>query len=368
MGMFFSGETESSTALRWTSIRLEMTRAPVPVLEGVAMWSSRSGETSGSGNVYYDVSRHGDLLFSPRETRLPRRTLVLVGRDGRREPLSRALRSYSDLYFSPDGRSIAVSVVNDLGVPGTFVVDVASDVWTRVGDVDQYLVPMAWMPDGKSLLLYDARNGRDDRILVAPVDGSAPSATIRVRLMWLPPSVAPDASALLFDRQTGPQQWDIWRLALTGDHSAAPWLSTPGVEMSPSFSPDGNWVAYRSDDSGRPEVYVRRYSGTGGRHRVSTEEGSWPRWSRDGREIFFSSQGSLWSAGVRTTPVFTSDPPRKLFDLTDDILSDAGFYDASPDGNHFVMVQKEPFEQRPPDLVIVPGWIEEMRARLAAAN
>ena len=154
-------------------------------------------------------------------------------------------------------------------------------------------------------------------------------------------------------------------LPLTGQRDAEPWLATPSEERSPSLSPDGSRVAYMSNDSGRREVYVRPYAGSGGRHQVSTQGGHSPQWSHDGREIFFESQGSLWSAAVRISPSFASDQPRKLFDLSDEILT--GF-DVSPDGQRFVMVQKDPFELRPLELVVVPGWIEELKARLAPAK
>jgi hypothetical protein len=113
------------------------------------------------------------------------------------------------------------------------------------------------------------------------------------------------------------------------------------------------------------EIYVRAYSGSGGRHLVSTEGGSVPQWSRDGGEIFFVNQQSLWTASVRTSPSFAADPPRKLFDLPEEI---GGGWNVSPDGQQFVMVELDPFELRPLELVIVPGWSEEMKSRLTAAK
>ncbi len=219
------------------------------------------------------------------------------------------------------------------------------------------------MPDGKRLLLHG--RSPDPRLLLAPVDGSEPPRTVHVGPVNSAAGVAPDGTALLF-LVSSPILGDIWRLTLA-DQRAEPWLATPSNEGFASFSPDGLWVAYASNDSGRPEIYVRAYSGSGGRHSVSTEGGGWPRWSGDGREIFFLSEGSLWSAAVRTALEFASDPPRKLFDVPDEILAEA-FYEVFPDGQRFLMIEKDPFELRPGELVIVPGWVEEMKARVAAAN
>jgi Tol biopolymer transport system component len=345
--------------------RLELVRQPVPVLEGVAMWSSPGYDQSSSGFVYYDISENGALLFSPKEARLPRRTLVLVNREGQREAVSGLERSYTRPFFSPDGRRIAVAVQTDVDSQGAFVLDVASGAWTRVaGEGD--LFPGAWMPDGARLLLIGSWSG-EVGLQLASVDGSEAPRTLHLgEASNL--AVSRDGSTVLFGTQAGPVQWDIWRLALGSGQEKEPWLATPALEMEPSFSPDGRFVAYRSNESGRNEVYVRSYAEGGGKRQVSTQGGNNPRWSRDGREIFFLSQGSLWSAAVQTSSSFTAAAPRKLFDVSDDIVRGVDLYDVSPDGEHFVMVQKEPFELRPLELVIVPGWVEEMKARLAAAK
>jgi serine/threonine-protein kinase len=141
------------------------------------------------------------------------------------------------------------------------------------------------------------------------------------------------------------------------------------MEVLPTFSPDGDWVAYRSNESGRYEIWVRPYPGPGPSHLVSTDGGETPLWSRDGTEIFYRNGQSLMSAAVRTKPDFSSDPPRVLFAIPDDIeLFAYGFYDATPDGQRFVMVQKDPVELRPPELVIIPNWITELEARMANAE
>jgi len=182
-------------------------------------------------------------------------------------------------------------------------------------------------------------------------------------------SVSPDGVAFLAATQPRPQEWDLWRVALTGENAAEPWLATPSREDNPIFSPDGRWVAYESNDSGRTEIYVRPYTGSPVRHQVSTHGGYQTRWSRDGRELFFLSGASLWSATVHTSSGFDAEPPQKLFDLPEDIeRGPYAPYDVSPDGQKFVMVQRDPLELRALDLVVIPNWVEEMKSRLAAAK
>ncbi len=112
--------------------RLELRAPPSPVLEGVAMWSSPSIAGVASGVVHYDIARDGTLLFSPREARLPERTLVSVDRQGRQESLAPLQRAYHYPLFSPDGKRIVVTVQTEVGGGDTFVLDVGSGAWTRV--------------------------------------------------------------------------------------------------------------------------------------------------------------------------------------------------------------------------------------------
>src|SRR5262249_23641304 len=161
---------------------------------------------------------------------------------------------------------------------------------------------------------------------------------------------------------------DIWELPLQSKRVPRPWLATPADEVSPSFSSDGRFVAYRSNESGRYEVYVRPYETAGSRYQVSANGGRGPRWSPARREIFFVNRGSLWSAAVRTTPTFVAQAPTELFRIPEDILGGFDSYDVTKDGQRFVMVQRESFELRPFELVIVPNWVEELKDRVVAAR
>jgi len=169
--------------------RLELIRTAVPVLEGVSMWSSPGESTSFAGDVKYYISREGALLFSPRDARLPKRTLVLLDRDGKREPISSTQRAYNEPHFSRDGRRIAVAVEQHVGSWGAFVIDLESDAWTRVASD---AAPLAWSPDGKLLLSAGG-------LRLATVDWSQPPVALHVGNLGHA-AVAPDGS-ILFSTQ-----------------------------------------------------------------------------------------------------------------------------------------------------------------------
>lgn len=227
--------------------RLELGRPPSSVLEGVAMWSNPSMWGISSGVVEYDIARDGTLLFSLREARLPKRTLVSVDREGRRETRSPSQRAYLNPRFSPDGRRIAVSVQTGVSVFDPFVLDIGSGAWTRVnvegetptgpGSERPNFYAAGWMPDGERLLLI-ATWSRNPGMLLVPIDGSEPPEMFAIeRGDPRGLTVAPDGSSVLAARQPQAGDWDIWRVALTGKSAAEPWLATPNWEDNPSFSP-----------------------------------------------------------------------------------------------------------------------------------
>jgi serine/threonine-protein kinase len=341
------------------------------------MWSNASIGNISSGVVHYDIAPDGTLVFSPLEARLPGRTLVSVDRQGRQERLSPSQRAYHYPLFSPDGKRIAVTVQTEVDAWDTFVLDIGSGAWTRVnlsGDASPSsgwaprpgFFNVAWMPDGERLVFDGSSSDGDLGLLVVTVDGSEPPEAFHTGVIAQWPVVAPDGSAVLFTVLPRSGEQDIWRVALTGKSEAEPWLATPNNnEVRPKFSPDGKWVVYMSNDSGRFEAYVRPYAGSDVRYQVSTRGAFPPRWASHGREIVFRTGRILWSAPIRTSPTFMAGPPQMLFELPEDM---GGDLDVSPDGQHFVLVQNDPIELRPFDLVVVPGWIEEMKARLAAAK
>ena len=146
-----------------------------------------------------------------------------------------------------------------------------------------------------------------------------------------------------------------------------PFLVTPFNERSPMFSPDGRWLAYVSDESGRDEVYARSYPETGQKIPVSTEGGTEPVWSKSGREMFYRSGDRLMAAPVKTGTAFTVGKPQKLFDRQMAIQDNPGSgslnYDVSADGR-FVMIDPTGKNN---EVELVLNWFEELK-RLGPVN
>ena len=152
---------------------------------------------------------------------------------------------------------------------------------------------------------------------------------------------------------------DIYVLPLTGDRKPTPFVTTEFVEAFPAFSPDGRWIAYQSDETGRPEIYVRAFPGPGGKSQVSTEGGSRPRWSANGRELFFRAGPRMIAAAVTPGPSFTAAAPRVLFEG-----QYPPPYDIAPDGRFLMVRDEQPAERS--QLRFVLNWVEELTGALAA--
>jgi hypothetical protein len=145
---------------------------------------------------------------------------------------------------------------------------------------------------------------------------------------------------------------------------AEPWLATPFNEKQGRFSPDGRWISYDSDESGRMEVYVRGFSPPGGKWRVSSDGGSASIWSRDGKELFYvSADSKLMSVAVGAGPAFQGSPPVPLFSLPGELLTlgTVTQYDVSPDGR-FMMNLNSP-TQVPLVITLVSDWTSRLPGR-----
>jgi len=164
--------------------------------------------------------------------------------------------------------------------------------------------------------------------------------------------------------QTPESGRDLWVLNLA-DRKALPFLTTPYEETAPKFSPDGNWLAYCSDESGRREIYVQPYPGPGGKRQISTEGGQEPVWNPRGGELFYRSGTRIMAVDIDTESSFSAGKSRMLFDGPY-LPTSASFphYDVSPDGGRFLMLKPvESQASAPTQIHIVLNWFEELKQK-----
>jgi hypothetical protein len=168
---------------------------------------------------------------------------------------------------------------------------------------------------------------------------------------------------LVYHERQPDQNFDIWYLTLDGEKATHPFLQTPFHDAGGVLSPDGRFLAYRSDESGKLEVYVRAFPGPGGKWQISNDGGLQPVWARSGREIFYRNGDKMMAVPVDTESAFQAGRPIQLFERKFALpLLFIAEYDVAPDGEHFVMLQDTEFW--PTQIHIVQNWFEELKTRV----
>jgi dipeptidyl aminopeptidase/acylaminoacyl peptidase len=203
-----------------------------------------------------------------------------------------------------------------------------------------------------------------------PADGSGAAERLTTsENPQSPGSWSPDGQVFAFSALDPTTGYDMWVLNREGDRKPRPFLQTPSNEYGPMFSPDGRWLAYGSDESGRREVYVQPFPGPGGKLQISTEGGVQPVWARNGRELFYRDGDKMMATAVETRPVFAAAKPRVLFEghYETGVFPFESDYDVSPDGQRFLMIKASEQESGATQLNVVLNWSDELR-RLAPSG
>jgi serine/threonine-protein kinase len=329
-----------------------------------------------TGAAQFDVAEDGTLVYAPGGV-VPdvMRRLVRVDRSGRVEPLAAPAKAgYAVLQLSPDDRRIAVTAREGL-TWSLWVYDLERGTMTRPAPAPEgAMLWPRWRPNGRRLAFSWSRGDATD-IHVVDADGSgAPEAITHTRTMKSPSGWAPDGRSLLYA-----EEGDIALLARDGSGwTSRPLLASPASEESASVSPDGRWVAYASDETGRDEVYLQRFPELGAKVQVSTGGGYSPVWSRDGRELFYAREhegaytGDLWVVAVGPGPTPRLGTPRELFGLDERrlwISSLVSGFDVAADGRFYYPQTLESAPSAEPRLLhLVLGWSSELRRRVPPAQ
>jgi len=376
-------------AVPFDPVRLEVQGIPAPVLEGVM------GTEGLAVAAHFTVSRNGTLVYVPGSGQAAERTLVWVDRKGAAQPLAAPLRAYAQPRLSPDGRRLAIEI--EAGTRDLWVYDFAREALTRLTFEGNNGYP-TWTPDGKKIAFQSFRAGRTALGLFWKLaDGTGAEASLPTgEYNAGPGSWTPDGKVLAFWELNPSTLRDIWALPMEGDPRQAGtegrkprlFLRAPFNETAPTFSPDGRWLAYVSDESGRNEVYVQPFPGPGGpppvgsssqgaqspgsgpqggKWQVSTEGGTGPVWNRNGRELFYRIGDRMMAVDVTAQPAFAAGKPRLLFEARYDPDPGASYranYDVAPDGQRFLMVKGPETTSQLTQVNMVLDWFEELKRRV----
>jgi len=329
--------------------RLETSGEPVAIADGV--WFARTAH-----HASFSVSKTGTLAYV--NASQWDRQLVWFDRGGRArgsvEPPARDANGTPQL--SADGARVAVAR-GEYGAGDIWILDATHGTPSRV----------TFSPEGHGLPVFSGDGRRllfqtGPQVIVKDLITGSENVVIEEQ----PRSVADwsrDGRFLLFARaRLGA---DVWAVDLKGDRRPFPYLETAANETQAQLSPDGRWVAYTSNESGRDEVYVQRFPMPGSKRQISSAGGAMPRWRRDGKELFYlAADQFLTAVPIRSEGAFEVGPDIKLFRTRLVVQGSessglATAYDASPDGQRFLL--DGPPEDPGPPMTVVFNWLGSLK-------
>jgi eukaryotic-like serine/threonine-protein kinase len=349
--------TEGLLAAPFDADRLAITGAPVPIVDNVI--------TNLSGGAHFDVAA-GTLVYVPGTLGEADRDLVWVSLDGKATPARRVQHMSQNFVLSPDGTRILRN--NTVGTRDVWIDDLSRGITTRVtNSADNF--GAVWSPDTQWIVF--ARGVPIRNLYRRSLAAGAVDERLTTSPNWQEPAaISPDGSKVVYIERDPVTSMDIWVLDLprTGPPGATaegppvsrPFLKTQFSENNPKLSPDGRWLAYQSNESGRFEVYARSFPDPGEAHQVSSEGGITPMWSQKGELFYRSLSGMVMSVPLAASAEFHSETPRALFDAS----NFEEFYGVAPDGKRFLIVRRSDLDQAPTALALVQNFVAELRQRV----
>jgi Tol biopolymer transport system component/predicted Ser/Thr protein kinase len=336
--------------------RLEVSGQPFLVAEHVGRSSAFQSAVSASraGSIAYagTIAQNGRLTWFDRGGN----ALGSAGPEG----------EYIDFRLSPNEKSLAASLVDPkAGTVDVWMTDLARGSNTRVTHEGQLAASAIWSPDGTQLIFRTLRRGFVEFYKRSTAGGGDEKAMLAAEteraiqiqsLNLIPTDWSPDGRHIVFSYPEVAFGTDLWLLPLDGDRKPIKYLATPAEEMHGNFSPDGRFVAYTSNESGRFEVYVQTFPLSDKKWQVSTNGGYEPRWRADGREIYYLSEDrKLMAVTVGAGPSF--EVPKPLFQtrVPAGVPANRTHYVPSRDGRRF-LVNTQTGDPAPNPITVVLNW------------
>jgi len=341
--------------------RMELSGEPQPIAEHIAV-------NGASVRAMFSASETGTLVYQSGEASTGW-NLVWWGREGKQmEAIAQASR-YIGPSLSPDGARFAVTIfVGNQGIADIWVFDLARATRTRLTftnvTTNANQGGATWTPDSKTIFYSSVSKGVF-QIYAKAADGSSSERLVleSADATAYPRSVSPDGRYLVYQRRLNQHETGdhIWALPLSGDGKPFPIVQDAFDERAPTVSPDGKWLAYQSNESGRPEIYITAFPAGGAKWQVASNGGTTPKWRRDGKEMFFlDPQDNIVAVDVNTSGnAVKLGAPHTLFQAVG-IQRDFGPYDVTADVKKFLINSGNLKEGTEP-VTLVQNWPAELK-------
>jgi eukaryotic-like serine/threonine-protein kinase len=329
--------------------RLQRTGEALPIAEEVGISAGALGLGA------FSVSETGALAYQSGPG-AGSNQFVWVDRTGKRGRVVAKHGASSWPAMSPDETRTVFTMDAFDGSRDLWVQNLDDDGLSRFTSGPGTNIAAIWSPDGHQIAFYRFAGGQFE-LYQKPTNGAGPEQRLtRVRGLARPSDWSPDGKFLVFSQFSGTTRCDLWLLPVKGDRKPYPYLQTAADEYSGQFSPDGRWMAYVSDESGRPEVWVQSIPPSGAKWQISIVGGNQPRWRRDGRELFYvSADQKLMAVPVRIGFSFEAGAPQALSEITvASSLGGAFLYNPAANGRRFLVSDRAAGEK--PRISVVLNW------------
>jgi eukaryotic-like serine/threonine-protein kinase len=305
----------------------------------------------------FSASENGVLAYRGGS---PDCALVWMNREGRAVEILPVKGDYREIALSPDESIVALGKMEagSSNISHIWLMELLRNTVTRLTSVPPNNWYPVWSPDGLRIAFSSSRDGPFNLYVRAASGAGGDEALLKSAAWKSASSWSSDGRFLAYWASDPKMKSDIWILPVSGG-KPFPFLQTEYNELHPEFSPDGHWIAYTSDESGRQEIYVRKFeAGSAGAdaRRISIEGGSHPKWRRDGRELFYlSADRKLMSVEIGASPVLKAGQPRQLFQTRVQMADFLVSYAVAANGQRFLVnTPAEEAESGP--ITVIANW------------
>jgi Tol biopolymer transport system component len=348
MGYILFGRQTTLMAQAFDAANLKTAGEAFPIADEVGVLSGNRGF------VDFTVSTNGVLIYSAGSDPNQEREIVWLDRGGKRGKSVLKQKGITDFALSPDKTKLLYSLASQYVAGDLWLRDVARGVSQRFtfGPFSAY-TPV-WSPDSTTAAFTAFP---EDRLYARRVDSAKEevwkvSATNTYASSW-----SADSKLLAFSQSGVTTKDDLWLLPLEGERKPKLFKQTPYNERSGQISPDGRWMAYSSDSSGRLEIYIEPMAPGGAQRQVSVDGGFSSHWRADGRELYFLSDHRMMAVDVKPGPDLTFGAPQELFREPAMVVDDRGStYQPSSDGSQFLVLLPVGGAPSAPPLTVVTNW------------